>query len=135
MPTPLRPLARTDNVLSEELGSELVLYDEQRDIACRLNRTAALVWKNADGSRTVADLVELLRQDLGEVANEDLVMIALDRLMDEGLIESGYEPRDLETATFSRRRFIRHAGVIGTAAVTLPVIQAIVAPTPSYALS
>src|ERR1700704_3125761 len=108
----MRPLARTKDVLTEELDGELLVYDEQHHLACRLNRTAALVWGSSDGRRTVEDLVEGLREDVGELASEDLVMVTLDGLEEHGLIESGYTPRDPKEARLSRRRFIRRVGVV-----------------------
>ena len=53
----IRPLARTTDLVTEELDDELLVYDEQRDVACSLNRSAALVWRHSNGKRTVADLV------------------------------------------------------------------------------
>jgi DNA-binding transcriptional ArsR family regulator len=135
MSTSFRPLAHTADVLTEELDDELLVYDEHRQLACRLNRTAALVWRSADGERTVADLVEVLRDELGDLADEDLVMVTLDRLEEQGLMEAGYPRRDPDTARLSRRRFIRRVGVVGTAALALPVVQSIVAPAPAAAQS
>jgi DNA-binding transcriptional ArsR family regulator len=134
MPARIKPLARTENLLTEELDDELLVYDEHQQLACRLNRTAALVWRSADGKRTVADLVEVLREEV-ELADEDLVMVTLDRLEENGLIEAGYTRRDADDARVSRRRFIRRIGVVGTAALALPVVQSIVAPTPAAAQS
>jgi len=129
----MRPLARTNEVLSEELGSELLIYDERRDVACRLNRTAALVWRHADGERTVDDLVEVLREEIGDLADEDLVMVSLDQLSENGLLESGYEPQEIFASSVNRRRFIRRAGVVGGAALALPVVTSIVAPSSAAA--
>jgi hypothetical protein len=130
-----RPVARKADLLTEELDDELLVFDDARQLACRLNRTAALVWQNSDGERTVDDLVELLREELGELADEDLVMVTLDRLDEQGLIESGFARRDPGAARVSRRRFIRRVGVVGTAALALPVVQSIVAPTSAAAQS
>jgi hypothetical protein len=132
---PIRPLARTADLLTQPVGDELLIYDERRHVASRLNRTAALVWSSADGKRTVADLSDVLRDELGEIADEDLVMVTLDYLEEQGLIESGYEPRALAAIRLSRRRFITHAGVAGAVAVALPVVDSIVAPTPAAAQS
>ena len=129
MPKPMRPVARTADLLTEELDDELLVYDQDRDVACRLDRTAPLMWRSADGKRTVDDLVEVLRDELGDLADEDLVLVTLDRLEEQGLIESGYAPRDSETARLSRRRFIRRVGVVGSAALALPVVQSVVAPS------
>jgi hypothetical protein len=127
----IRPSARTEDLLTEEIDGELLIYDERWDTAFRLNRTAAIVWRSSDGERTVADLVEILREEIGTVADEDLVMVTLDHLEEQRLLESGYPQRDPDAATLSRRRFIHRAGVVGSAAVALPVIQGIVAPTPA----
>jgi DNA-binding transcriptional ArsR family regulator len=129
----IRPLARSGELLLEEVEGELLVYDQRRHVACRLNRTAALVWESADGERSVEDLVEVLRGELGGLADGDLVMVTLDRLEEHGLIESGYERRDFDTARLSRRRFIRRVGVVGAAALALPVVQSVVSPTPAAA--
>lgn len=131
----IRPLADPSEFLTEELDDELLVFDEQRQLACRLNRTAALVWENCDGERDVAELVEVLHDELGELADEDLVMVTLDRLDEHGLLKSGYIQRSADEARFSRRRFIRRVGVVGTAALALPVVQSIVAPASAAAQS
>jgi hypothetical protein len=130
-----RPLARTADLLTEEVDDELIVYDERHDLACRLNRTAALVWRGCDGEHTVADLIEVLAEEVGELADEDLVMVTLDHLAEQALIESGYEVRDANASRLSRRRFIRRVGAVGAAAMALPLVQSIVAPTPAAAQS
>ena len=70
------PLARTDGLLTESLHGELLVYDLKGDIAVHLNRTAAIVWRACDGHRTVADLVALVERELGETADQDVVLMA-----------------------------------------------------------
>jgi hypothetical protein len=130
-----RPVGRREGLLERQVGDELVVYDTKESLACGLNATAATVWRLADGSRSVPELAESLRGQIGEVADEDLVMITLDRLQEQGLIADGYAPRDVASARLDRRRFIRRAGVVGAGALALPVVQSIVAPTPAAALS
>jgi Coenzyme PQQ synthesis protein D (PqqD) len=131
----IRPLARTEGLLAEEVDGELLVYDGEREVACRLNGTAALVWRSSDGERTVADLVAVLSEELGEVADEDMVMVALDTLAEHGLIEAGHEAREVNASRLSRRRFLRRVGVVGAAAISLPVVHSIVVPTPAAAAS
>ena len=128
----IRPLARTQDVVTEDVVDEVIVYDERTDVACRLNRSAALVWRNCDGKRTLADLVRVLEADLGDVADEDMVLVALDTLAEHGLIESGYEVRDAKASRLSRRRFISRVGV---AAASLPVVASMVVPMPAAAAS
>lgn len=131
----IRPVARTLGFITEEVDGELLLYDAQRDVACRLNQSAAIVWRASNGRRSVSDLVGELAAELGELADEDMVMVALDDLCEHGLIESGYSPREAHAARLSRRRFIRRVGVVGAAAMSVPVVHSMVVPTPAAAQS
>jgi hypothetical protein len=123
------PQARRDDLLVEEVEDELVIYDKRSDSGHRLNRTAAIVWRHCDGERDVEDLAAVLAKELGEdLADEDLVRIALDQLAENDLIEGGAEQVAEETM-LSRRRFIRRVGTVGAAALALPVVTTINAPT------
>jgi hypothetical protein len=130
-----RPLARGAGLLTEEVDGELIVYDEHDQVACRLNHVAALVWRSSDGTRTIDELVAVVAQELGDVADEDLVRIALDQLAEHDLIESGYEQRDADEARFSRRRFFRRVGVVGAAAAALPIVTSMVVPAAAAAQS
>jgi len=131
----IRPLARTDGVLTEDVDDEVIVYDERTDVACRLNRTAALVWRKCDGTHTVEDLVRVLEADVGDIADEDLVLVTLDYLSEQRLLESGYARRDEASSRLSRRRLIQSAGAVGVAAAVLPMVHSVVAPPPAAAMS
>jgi hypothetical protein len=131
----VRPVGRTEGLISSELDGELVVYDDERKVACSLSSSAALVWKGCDGTRGVADLVTLLAGELGELADEDVVMIALDTLAEHGLIASGYERREPAAVKLSRRRFVGKVGLVGAAAIAMPVVASLVVPTPASAAS
>ena len=128
----ITPRSRTTELLIEELENELLVYDLAADRAHRLNTTAATVFRHADGTRTVADLVDVLGEQADVDADEDLVLITLDGLVEAGLIED-YEQRPTDDARASRRRFIRRVGAVGAAAASLPVVHSIVAPTAAQA--
>jgi hypothetical protein len=130
----LRPIARTEGLMTEEVDDELLVYDQRHESAHRLNRTAAIVWRNADGNRSVGDLVKVLAETLGDLADEDLVMVALDDLGRSGLLLDD-EPRPADETRVSRRRFIRRVGVVGTAALALPIVYSMASPTPAAAQS
>jgi hypothetical protein len=129
-----RPKARAEGIHTETMDSDLLVFDEETGNAHSLNRTAAIVWRNCDGTRTVDDLVAVLSDELGEVADEDLVLVTLDDLRAGNLIE-GTEERDREAARHSRRRFIRRVGTVGSAALVLPIVHSITAPEPAAAQS
>lgn len=128
-----QPLARIDSLLTEEIDEDLLVYDRRRDIAFRLNSTAALVWRSCDGTRTVGDLLAVLTGELGDLANEDMVLMALDELAEHDLIVSGYQQREVEAIRLSRRRFFRSAGVAGAAAAAAPLVYSMVVPTSAAA--
>ena len=50
------PLARKECLVIKELPDETLVYDTKHDKAHCLNNTAALVWKNCDGKRTITQL-------------------------------------------------------------------------------
>jgi hypothetical protein len=129
------PKSRTSGLITSELDGELVVYDDDRKLAFRLSRTAAIVWQACDGTRTISDLVEVLSQELGELADEDAVLIALDTLSEHELLESGYERRDVWATRLSRRRFINRVGLVGAAAVAMPVVASLAVPSPAAAAS
>lgn len=121
-------------MLTEALDGELLVYDLNGDVATHLNRTAAVVWRHCDGTRTVQALLTLVVEELGETADEDVVLMALDSLLDHGLL-SGYRERDGAAVALSRRRFFRRVGVVGAAALNAPVAYSMVVPTAAAALS
>jgi hypothetical protein len=130
-----RPRARTEGLLTEHLDGELLVYDEANDVACRLNPTAALVWQSCDGSRSVSDLVAIVAAEHGDVADQDMVLMALDTLHEHGLIASGYAPREATASLLSRRRFFRRVGVTSAAAVAAPIVYSMTVPAAAAAQS
>jgi hypothetical protein len=113
-------------LLIRELPDELLVYDQQQHHAHCLNRTAALVFRHADGTRTAADLARL------PGADDEVVTLALDQLNGAGLLEVQASDADAElSAGMSRREVARRVGI--AAAILLPAVASIVAPTPAEA--
>jgi Coenzyme PQQ synthesis protein D (PqqD) len=127
------PKARTDGLIWKEVDGELVVYDERVHRMALLNRSATVVWRACDGSRTPAELLTCVRAELGDLADEDLVALALDDLAGNDLLEGGAPTRSRREMRVSRRRFIGRAGTVGIAATLLPVVARLVAPTPAAA--
>jgi hypothetical protein len=128
------PKARTDGLICEEVDGELVVYDQRSDRMTRLNHSAAVVWRACDGNRSPAELLTCAQAALGDLADEDLVALALDGLSASDLLDGEAPPvRAPRDTRESRRRFIRRAGTVGIAATLLPVVNSLVAPTPAAA--
>ena len=128
------PEARLDNLLTQEVGDELVVYDRECRRAHRLNRAAALIWRHCDGKRTLADLTALLQRELKIPANEAVACLALEQLAGARLLQERLMPKMNATA-ISRRQLIRQLGLAGGLMILLPVVTSIAAPTPAMAAS
>jgi len=121
------PIARKDSLIVKELPDETLVYDTQRDKAHCLNSTAALVWKNCDGKKTVDQLRELMEQDAGARVPEEMVWLALDQLESFKLLDEAPAKPELLSG-MSRRNLVKR---IGFAAIAIPVIISISAPPAS----
>ena len=115
------PTARKDSLIVKELADETLVYDTQRDKAHCLNSTAALVWKNCNGKRTVGQLHELMEKNAGAPVPEEMVWLALDQLEAFKLLEDA-PTKPLELSGMSRRNLVKR---IGFAAIAIPVIISI----------
>jgi hypothetical protein len=119
-----RPHARSQGLVLERLDGEVLLYDQASHRAHGLDRDAARVWEACDGRRTPAQIAQYT--GLGE----QVVAVTLDRL----------DALDLLTAPAGRslsRRSALHtiARSAAGAAIAVPVISTILAPTAAQALS
>jgi len=122
----MNPVARREGVLVRELPGELLVYERGAHRAHCLNRTAATVFRNADGTRTLSDLARLLAPQSDAAEGEAVVKDALARLAEAGLLEAGEA-----AGGWSRREWVRRVGV--GAAILLPAVASIVVPTPAEA--
>src|SRR5690242_13178352 len=125
------PKARKDGLAMEQVEGELLVYDLDRDKAFCLNETAALVWKHCNGRRSAADIAKRLKSDTGAPVDEKVVWYALDQLGRDQLLEKKAAlPRAL--AGMTRREQLRVWGK--AAAFVIPVVTAVMAPTPALAV-
>jgi hypothetical protein len=126
----LKPLARSDDLLIEEVGDELLVCDQSSKRAHSLNPFAARVWQACDGETTTEELVGKLGSDTDSVAHALAELSDCQLLEHEGplLIGGGMTRRDLGVRTAK----------VGVAAaiisVGLPVAEAAATPTPAQCL-
>jgi hypothetical protein len=128
------PNARQDKLLLQEIGDELVVYDQERHHIHHLNRTAAVVWRHCDGQTSVAEIARLLQNELNVPVDEEVVWLALDRLEKVHLMKERMT-RPPGLVRIGRREIVRRLGRIAAAAFLLPVVTSIVTPTPAFAQS
>ena len=126
MDHPNYPKSRHTGLLVDHVGDETIIYDETRQEAHSLNRSASLVWEHSDGARSVQQLAALIGSELGVEPDESVVEYALDKLANAHL---------LEDATVSRRDLVRKLTFAGAAAVALPAVLSIASPSAAMAAS
>jgi hypothetical protein len=108
---------------------ETLVYDELRHKAFCLNESSSVIWRLANGERTIAAMSAAASLQLGTQVSEEFVLFALEQLRRDGLIE----PSIIAEAgpTISRRAILRTLGVSG--ALLLPMIAAVIAPPAAQA--
>ena len=126
----LKPLARKEGLVIHELPDEVLIYDLERDRAHCLNQTAAFVWQRCDGRKNPSDITRELSSKINERLDDKIVWLALDQLARNHLLIDAPTPPQ-KIAGMNRREMVR--ALILTAAVAIPVIASIVAPTPAEA--
>lgn len=126
------PRARKVGLQIQELPAETLVFDTENEHANCLNATAAFVWKQADGTRSVADIATAMSKTLETSVEPRVVWYALDQLAKKNLLQERV-PLPPEYAHMTRRAFLR-AGAVG-AAVAIPVIISLAAPSPAHAQS
>ncbi|MFL6334955.1 MAG: PqqD family protein [Pyrinomonadaceae bacterium] len=114
------------------LPDEVLVYDLERHQVHCLNRAAAFVWEHCDGRATVTEVAALLRKELKNAADEEVVWLALNGLRRAGLLRADAGGKTEPTRRVSRRDLIRK---LAAAAALLPLVTSIVVPEAAAAQS
>lgn len=123
------PKARRSHLVIKELASETLVYDESNHQAHCLNQTATFVWKHCDGRRSIATLARLMEKEMHAAVSEQTVRFAIKQLEQSRLLEASPSGSAWLPQT-SRRELMR---TLGVAAVALPIVVSVVAPTAAAA--
>ncbi len=125
------PQARTSGLIVKAVDGEVLIYDQERNKAHCLNETAAHVWKYCDGATTLEAACRALSLELELPVDERLVRYALDQFAADHLLETRAEMPAFMIPGLNRRQMVRTLGV--AAAVAVPLVTSILAPTPAQA--
>jgi hypothetical protein len=117
------PLARTDELIVEDVADEVLIYDQRNDEAHCLSREAAMVWRVCDGRTHVAELATALGFE------PEVVTRAIEELSTCNLLQTG------PAGGVTRREVTARMAKVGGAAAAAPMIYSILAPTPALAAS
>lgn len=109
-----RPKARTEQLISERIDDELVIYDQLRHAAHCLSRDAVCVWEHCDGRLTEAEIAHRLELSL------EVVQRAVSALEERGLLDNGPAVSD-----YSRREAAIRIARIGGAVLAGPLVYSV----------
>lgn len=56
----LLPVARSSDIVVQEIENETLVYDLLDHNARQLNESMSLIWKNCDGETSVSELIDIL---------------------------------------------------------------------------
>lgn len=110
----VKPLARTRDLIIEELEGEVLIYDENSNTAHNLSTEAADVWRACDGRTTIDALTADTDLDA------DTVTRALAELYSRGLLEDGESG-----AALTRRDLGLRVAKVGGAVAAAPLIVSV----------
>jgi hypothetical protein len=113
-------------LIEREVAGELLLCDPTTRKAFSLNRSAALVWKHANGKTSIEELARLLAEETGTAADTRVVEFALRELDKDGLMEHVDLPTG-EDANLGRRQLFRKLGWAAALIVAVPVVLTVTA--------
>lgn len=124
-----KPRARTEDLLIEQLETELLVYDSQNHRAHCLGGTAARVWRACDGATDMQSLAIALQLTAEEVSN------AVDELERSQLLD-GLPVLDVTSrkdSGITRREMTLRSAKLGGAIASAPLIYSIAVPSPAAA--
>ena len=128
---PEAPRSIQSRVSSQRVGAETLVYDESRHQAFCLNQSSSVIWRLANGERTLAEIRAAASLELETLVSEEFVLFALDELRRDGLVEPLMTAKD--RPTISRRILLQRLGA--GSALLLPAVASIIAPTAAQAYS
>ncbi len=129
----LKPIARKEDLMTEELTGEVIVYDKTNHQSHCLNKAMALIWQSSNGQRTVEEIATRLEDELNVGTDVNTIVKALKDLDKASLLEPGYGMQ--EPAQPSRRTMARRLALASVTSAIIPIISTIVAPTPAAAES
>lgn len=130
MNSTIMPVARTEDLVIQELRDEILVFDTKSNKAHCLNQTAAKVWKFCDGKNTISDINELFKIQTGANVPENLIWLAIDQLNERELLAEKFEK---SLAGQNRREVLKKIGL--ATVVALPIVASITAPTAALAVA
>jgi len=85
------PIGRNNDVVSQESGKEVLIYDLLINKLFCLNETSSIVWKLCNGKNSVLQISKELSRQFKTPVSADFVWLAINQLKSENLIDNKIE--------------------------------------------
>ena len=123
-----KPRARTDDLVTEEVDDELLIYDSTNKRAHALGATAARVWRACDGYSDVSALSEALELDAEVVSQalDELEALELLESQELNVVQAGSGNGDSGNGDgLTRRQLARRSAKVGAGLAAAPLVYSI----------
>lgn len=128
----MKPLARRDQLIVEDLLGECIVYDSNHKKAHSLNSTLTWIWHHCDGSTDVEEIALQFEKEFGCADSLDVVLSGIQQLESANLLVS--TPRE-DTLSIPPGPVMSRRAVVAASSAVLPVIASILVPTAAAAKS
>jgi hypothetical protein len=112
--------------IARNINDELLVYDRENHRAYNLNRVAAEVWHLCDGTKSLPEIVHVMKARSVDRVDEQVICSALDKLADAGLLSHS-------SVNWQRRRILKSGTM--AAALAIPLITSVFVPKAEAAVS
>lgn len=94
---------RMNDLVVNELETELSIFHLKTDRAYCLNQTSAEIWNLCNGTKTLTEISKSLTKNLKQPFSKDLIWLALDGLKKDNLLENNEPLKSISTACLGGR--------------------------------
>jgi hypothetical protein len=122
-----KPIARIEELVTQEINGELLVYDVRTNKAHQLTETAAFVWKNCDGTKSIEDIRKITAEHFKADINQDFILLALHQLAKNDLLKNDVKGMP----EISRREVIKRIGL--ATMIALPIVASLSVPNTALA--
>jgi hypothetical protein len=128
----VKPIARKDELIVEEVLGEWVVYDKNQKRAHNLNSTMAWIWRHCDGATDVDEMAMQFDQEFGSSGSLDLIRSGIQQLEAANLLVSA--PRAAQAMAATAPEMSRRS-IVAAGSALAPILASILVPTAAAAKS
>jgi hypothetical protein len=126
----MKPIARPDQFIIEEVGHDVIVYDRTTKKAHNLNPSVTWIWRQCDGKTDIDQLSARFDRHFNTTDGADLVLAGLEQLKTAGLLEIEGNLLSSQIGPMISRRSALAAG-----SAIFPLIATVLVPSAAAAKS